>query len=93
MEIKRIRKTEIKDCFFLRSTTGVTEQEQREHNRKLHLAMLLKQRGENNVKIIFNTIDGYKEVAGTVWGATENTIVLHGGDFVPLEAVADVSLE
>lgn len=93
MEVKKIRKAEIRNCYFLRSRLGITEGEQREHNRKLHLAMLLSECCESNVKIVFNTIDGYKEVASTVWGATENSILLHGGDFVPLASVACVTLE
>jgi hypothetical protein len=44
-------------------------------------------------KIVFNTIEGYREVKAAVWGATTKYILLTGGSFIPVESVASVSLE
>jgi hypothetical protein len=93
MEMKKIMKTDIKNCRFKRSIGYQAEGDLRQQNRNLHLSMLLTEYCESNVKIVFNTMEGYKEVVSTIWGATEKFIFLHGGHFLPIESVAQVTLE
>ncbi len=93
METTKILKKDINSCHFKRSTGYTAEGELREQNRNLHLSMLLTEYCESNAKIVFNTVEGYKVVVGTIWGATEKFIFLQGGYFLPLESVAKVTLE
>lgn len=92
-EVKRISKEELGSISFKNSVGYFTDCELRDRNRKLHLSILLADHAEANVKIVFNTIDGYKEVNTSIWGATEKYILLKGGSFIPVEAVAYVALE
>lgn len=48
---------------------------------------------ESRAKIVFNTLDGYKEIFSTVWATTEKFILLKGGNHIPLEAIIHVELE
>ena len=93
MEAKKIQKADINKCQFRRNLGYPSQAEVREQNRNLHLSMLLTEYCESNVKIVFNTMDGYREVISTIWGATEKFIFLHGGEFLPLESVAQVTLQ
>ena len=90
---KIISKEDLRDVSFRNSPNGFTLDELRDQRRKLQLSILLSNQADALVKIVFNTIDGYKEVRASVWGATERYILLTGGSFIPVEAVASVSLE
>ena len=93
MNIRKINKDQLKQCTFTRAIGYSTNCEKREQSRKLHLSMLLSGIHENNVRIVFNTIDGYKEVLAGIWGATEKFILLQGGPFIPVDSVVYVTLE
>ena len=91
--IQKIYKEEIKDIVFKSSVGYFTDCELRDRHRKLHLSILLVNYREAIVKIIFNTVEGYKELTTSIWGATEKHILLTGGTFIPVESVAWVSLD
>lgn len=88
-----IRKEDVTRYEFSAYHMNRPEFEVRELNRKLYLAMLLGNNFQNKVKIVFNTIDGLREVMTTVWAATETYIILKSGVFIPVRAIADVELE
>ena len=91
--IKKISKAQLKTCTFTKSHGFSTDCDQRERNRKLHLSMLLIKSPESNIKIVFNTLEGYGEVLTKIWGATEEFVLLKNGRDIPFEAIACVSLE
>ena len=92
-ETIQINKEELRDVSFRNSPQRFTIDELRDQRRKLQLSILLSNQADAMVKIVFNTIDGYKEVKAAVWGATEKYILLTGGSFIPVESVASVTLE
>jgi len=55
--------------------------------------MLMGNNFHSKVKIIFNTLEGYKEVFTTVWATTEKFILLKGGLFIPIDSIAHVEIE
>lgn len=59
---------------------------------KLHKAMVLGNAFKNKVKITFETTSGVKQVHTTIWAATERSIMLKGGIFIPKHAILDVSI-
>jgi hypothetical protein len=92
-DIAKIEKEGLEECSFSQPKYQFTEYELRERNRRLYLAMLLGNNFHSKVKIVFNTIEGYKEVFTTVWATTEKFILLKEGSFIPIESIAWVELE
>lgn len=91
--VKRIERDQLKDCAFSKPVYHYTDFEVRERNRRLYLAMLLGNNFESQAKIVFATIEGYREIFSTVWATTEKFILLKGGNYIPLEAIAYVELD
>ena len=91
-EIKKISIAQLRNMTFCNSVGYFTGCELRERQRKLHLSILLADHADSNVKIVFNTIDGYRELNTSVWGATEKYILIKGGSFIPVQSVAWVAL-
>jgi hypothetical protein len=92
-QVQKIEKEQLKELSFKKPVYHFTDYELRERNRRLYLAMLLGNNFHSKVRIVFNTIEGYREVFTTVWATTEKFILLKGGSFIPIEAIAYVELE
>ena len=93
MEVMQIETEQLKNCIFTKSTGYSSGYENREKSRRMHLSMLLSHVHEGNARIVFNTMDGYREILANVWGSSERFIVLKGGSFIPVDAVVSVDLE
>ena len=91
-QIKKIGKEQLGSVTFQNATGYFPESEIRDRNRKFYFSMLMANHNEALVKIVFNTLDGYKELCAAIWGATEKYILLKGGCFIPVESIAYVSL-
>lgn len=90
--IRKIEKDQLKGCAF-KKPADHDDYELNERNKRLYLAMLMGNNYDSKVRIIFNTIEGYREIFTTVWATTEKFILLKGGSYIPLEAIAKVELE
>lgn len=93
IEVEPITKEELKVCTFSKPAHRVTDFELRKRNQSLYFAMLVGNNFQGQARIIFNTIEGYREVFSTIWATTERFILLKGGSTIPLEAIAGVELE
>ena len=91
--IKPITEQQIKGCVFVRSFCNLTDNDIRENRRKLHLAMLLSDNSDNNVKVVFNTDEGFKEVLTSIWGATDHYVLLKSGNRIPVDSVVHTTLQ
>jgi len=78
----------LRNVVFQNSAGCFTDGEVRNQNQKLHFSILLANQSGAEIKIVFNTTLGYRELNAAVWGATEKFILLQGGTFLPLECVA-----
>ena len=89
---RKIEKDQLKTCTF---TTPIytDNQERSERNKRLYLAMLMGNNFESKVKIVFNTLEGYREIFTTVWATTEKFVLLQGGSYIPLESIASVEMD
>ena len=92
-DIQKIEKEQLNTCKFERPVYHYSDHESRERNRKLYLAMLMGNNFHSKVKIVFNTIEGYREIFTTVWATTEKFILLKGGTFIPIDSIAYVELD
>lgn len=88
-----IEKEQLKKCAFSKPNEKFTDYEVRERNRSLYLAMLMGNNFSSHARIVFSTVDGYKEVYSTIWATTERYILLKGGNVIPLEAITSIELE
>ena len=91
IEIKKISIAQLRNMTFCNSVGYFTDCELRDRHRTLHLSILLAGHSGADVKIVFNTINGYRELNSSVWGATEKYILIKGGSFIPVESVAWIS--
>lgn len=80
-------------CAFRKPSYRFSDHEIRERNQRLYLAMLLGNNYSSEARIVFNTLEGYKEIFSTIWATTEKFILLKGGNTIPLEAIAEVELQ
>ena len=62
-------------------------------DQKLYMAMLMGNNYCNNVRILFNTEDGEKEIISRIWARTDKYVVLKGGMFIPIGSLIDIILE
>lgn len=90
---EQIEKEKLRHCTFRKPCYRFTDFEIRERNQRLYLAMLLGNNFRSEARIVFNTIEGYKQVLSTIWATTEKFILLKGGNTIPLEAIAEVELQ
>jgi hypothetical protein len=93
VQIKRINEQQLKGCTFASGAAYSTECTVRESRRKLHLAMLLADNIHSNIKVVFNTNEGPREILTSIWGATDRLIILKSGNRIPVEALVEASLE
>ena len=91
--MKEINKSQLKQCNFIKSPEAISQGEQREGNRSLHLNMLLSHKRKSKVRIIFNTAEGYREISTSIWGTTEKLILLNEGSSIPVESVTSIKME
>ena len=65
----------------------------RERRQSIQKAANLARNFYLKARIIFETLEGTKEVRTTIWAATENHIVLKGGATLPICCIKEVILE
>lgn len=84
--IQKIEKEQLKECAFKMPVYHFTDHELRERNRRLYLAMLMGNNFHSKVKIVFNTMEGYKEVFSTgAWPPPKNLFCSRGAILFPLK--------
>lgn len=59
-------------------------------HQQINRAVRLGNGHKSKVKIFFQTANGLKMVHTTVWAATEDYIVLKGGQSIPMDAIIDI---
>lgn len=59
-------------------------------HQQINRAVRLGNGHKSKVKIFFQTAHGLKMVNTTVWAATEDYIVLKGGQSIPMDAIIDI---
>ena len=62
-------------------------------NQKVYMAMLMGNHYCDNVRILFNTEEGEREVVSRIWACTDKSLILKGGMSIPLGSVIDIILD
>jgi len=81
-----IQKLHFKNEEVLKSAEAIKE---RFHD--LENAMLLGNTDHNKVKIVFECTDGIFLVETTVWGVTQNSLMLKGNILIPIHSIHQIS--
>lgn len=69
------------------------QEELKSRDQKLYMAMVMGNNYYENVRILFNTEDGVRELVSRIWARTDKFVVLKGGMFIPIGAVIDIILD
>jgi hypothetical protein len=84
-----INKENISTLLFPKEDVLLTPEEKKERLKKIERAMHL---GNNKikVKIIFQDVVGKKVVDTSIWGITEQNIILKGTTIIPIRSIHDI---
>lgn len=84
-----INKEDIANLHFLKEDVLVTPETKKERLQKIDRAMHL---GNNKikVKIIFQDTEGKKVVDTSIWGITEQNIILKGTTIIPIRSIHEI---
>ena len=90
---RNIEQKELLRVIFKNEETMYIQEQVKSRDQKLYMAMLMGNHYYDNVRILFNTEDGEREVTSRIWARTDKFVVLKGGMFIPIGAVIDILLD
>lgn len=90
---RKIEQTELLKVIFKNEDTMYIQEQVKSRDQKLYMAMLMGNNYYDNVRILFNTEDGEREIVSRIWARTDKFVVLKGGMFIPIGAVIDIILD
>ena len=90
---RKIEQTELLKVIFKNEDTMYIQEQVKSRDQKLYMAMLMGNNYYDNVRILFNTEDGEREIVSRIWARTDKFVVLKGGIFIPIGAVIDIILD
>ena len=85
-----LSKDDLSQVKFEKNSAAYTPIELNSLIRRLYQAMILGNTYKSSVKLIFNTSDGYRYTESTIWSKTDNSIMLHGGKYIPINSIYNV---
>ncbi len=89
-KIQSIDKEQIQFLHFPHQEVLDNKKQKRDRYRKLRRAMSLGNLEHVKVKILFADDEGEKEVETTVWGITEQSVILKQSMVIPLERIISI---
>ena len=90
---KLIEQDDLLKVTFKNDRTMYIQEELKTRDQKLYMAMVMGNNYYENVRILFNTEDGVRELVSRIWARTDKFVVLNGGMFIPIGAVIDIILD
>lgn len=90
--IQKVNKEEIKFLHFPKEDVLFFDEDRTIRNKNLTNAISLGNLDHQKVKIIFQDIEGSKEVETTIWAVTDKDIVLKQGTTIPIHRIVNVNL-
>lgn len=84
-----INKEDIANLHFPKEDVLLTPEDKKERLKKIERAMYL---GNNKIKvqIIFQDVEGKKVVDTSIWGITEQNIILKGTTIIPIRSIYEI---
>ena len=89
--IQTIEKEQIKYLKFPKEELLFSKKEKAERCQTLNRAMVLGNIEHEKVHILFADNEGLKKVNTTIWGVTEDYVILKTSTIIPLERIVSVA--
>ncbi|AXO80607.1 hypothetical protein DZC78_09505 [Olleya aquimaris] len=91
VNIPTIEKEQIKYLTFPKEELLVSKKEKAERCLTLKRAMVLGNLEHQKVRILFADSEGVKRVNTTIWGVTDEYVILKTSTIIPLERILEVA--
>jgi len=85
-----IEKESIEDFSFPKGDVLDTEEQKEERADRINRGMRLGNSMKRKVKIIFEDVNGKKEVETTIWGFTDKNVILKKTTIIPIRCIHEV---
>jgi hypothetical protein len=89
----KIEQQDLLKVIFKNEKTMHIQEQLKSKDQKVYMAMLMGNHYHDNVRILFDTEDGEREIVSRIWARTDKFVVLKGGMFIPLGAVIDIFID
>lgn len=85
-----VAKENISQLTFPKSDVLIDETERKERQKRVERAMTLGNTRKSKVRIVFEDIEGVKTVETTIWGVTDNNIILKKTTIIPIRRIHEI---
>lgn len=85
-----VQKEDVRDLRFPASEVLEDSAEQVLRKQRLERALKLGNGSKHKVKLVFSDSGGMKSVETTIWGLTDNNVILKRGVIIPLRRIYEV---
>ncbi len=90
--IPKVEKEVIKSLHFPKDDVLFSKEDRLIRNNDLKSAISLGNLEHQKVKILFQDIEGLKQVETTIWGVTDREIILKQGAIIPIVRIVKINL-
>ena len=90
--IPSIVKEDIKFLHFPKDDVLFIGEDQKKRNKNLNNAISLGNLNHQKVEIVFQDIEGIKQVETTIWGLTDKDVILKKGTIIPIHRIVRINL-
>lgn len=85
-----VAKENISQLTFPKSDVLLDEIKRNERQKRVERAMTLGNSSKSKVRIVFEDSEGVKTVETTVWGVTDNNIILKKTTIIPIRRIHEI---
>lgn len=85
-----VAKENISQLIFPKNDVLIDEIERIERQKRVERAMTLGNTRKSKVRIVFEDIEGIKTVETTIWGVTDNNIILKKTTIIPIRRIHEI---
>jgi len=90
--IQKVEKEVIASLHFPSDDVLFSKEDRSTRANNLKNAIALGNLEHQKVKILFQDIEGFKEVETTIWGVTDREIILKKGSVIPIARIVKINL-
>tara|TARA_X000000950_G_C13317954_1_gene419371 strand:- start:54 stop:347 length:294 start_codon:yes stop_codon:yes gene_type:complete len=90
--VPKVEKEVIKSLHFPKDDVLFSKEDRLIRTHDLKSAISLGNLEHQKVKILFQDIEGLKQVETTIWGVTDREIILKQGSIIPIARIVKINL-
>ena len=92
LDIVKVEKESIASLHFPKEDVLFAVEDIHSRKQNLDRAIALGNLEHQKVKILFQDIEGLKQVETTIWGYTEKEVILKKGVIIPVKRIVDINI-